>query len=122
MKNTSTKIRLLVRLSALIILLNCRFLPADAAGWENRKQDVTSQSNQDITVKGKVVSGGKEGLPGVTILVEGSSNGTTTDADGNYSIQAPSEGVIIFSYVGYVTQKIPVQNRSLIEVNLVADT
>lgn len=122
MKNTSTKIRLLVRLSALIILLNCRFLPAEAAGWENRKLDVTSRSNQDITVKGKVVSGGKEGLPGVTILVEGSSNGTTTDADGNYSIQAPSEGVIIFSYVGYVTQKIPVQNRSLIEVNLVADT
>jgi TonB-linked SusC/RagA family outer membrane protein len=78
--------------------------------------------SQDVTVKGKVTSATKEALPGVTILVEGTSAGTTTDIDGNFSINAPSEGVIIFSYVGYISQKVPVQNRATIDVVLESDT
>lgn len=76
---------------------------------------------QDVTVTGKVVSG-KEALPGVSILLENSTNGTSTDVDGNFSIKVPADGVLLFSYVGYIAQRVPVQNRSVIDIELLADT
>lgn len=76
---------------------------------------------QDVTVTGKVVSG-KDALPGVTILLENTTNGTSTDADGNFTIKVPADGVLLFSYVGYIAQRVPVQNRSVIDIELLADT
>jgi iron complex outermembrane receptor protein len=76
----------------------------------------------DITVTGKVrAEGSNDGLPGVSIVVEGSLSGTNTDANGDYKIKAPANGVLVFSYVGYVTQKISVGNQSVINVSLAAD-
>lgn len=76
---------------------------------------------QHVTVTGKVVSG-KDALPGVTILLENTTNGTSTDAEGNFTIKVPADGVLLFSYVGYITQRVPVQNRSVIDIDLLADT
>ena len=59
---------------------------------------------QSLTVSGKVVSSDDGyGLPGVTIQVKGTSNGTVTDMDGNYSLNADSKDVLVFSFVGYKT-------------------
>jgi len=121
MRKTLTQFYLLCRCKLLLLMLaGCFSIALAEAARPGSPVGVARL--QDIKVSGKVVSGGKEGLPGVTILVENSSNGTTTDAEGNYSITAPSDGVIIFSYVGYVSQKVPVQNRSVIDVDLAADT
>ena len=61
-------------------------------------------------------------LPGANILVKGTTNGTTTDFDGNYVIDnVPSDAVLVFSYVGYVNQEVPVNGRSTIDVVLVED-
>ncbi len=76
----------------------------------------------DITVKGKVTDETGEGLPGVNILVKGTANGTTTDAKGEFVINAPEDGVLVFSFIGYSTQEISVGSRSTIEVRLLADT
>jgi len=53
------------------------------------------------------------GLPiiGATILVEGTSQGTVTDIDGNFNLTAPSDGVLVISYVGYVSQQVPVSEN-----------
>ncbi len=76
----------------------------------------------DITVTGKVrAEGSNDGLPGVSIVVEGSLSGTNTDANGDYRINAPANGTLVFSYVGYVAQKVVVGNRSVINLSLVAD-
>jgi TonB-linked SusC/RagA family outer membrane protein len=75
-------------------------------------------------VSGKVTdSEGGSALPGVTVLVKGTSSGTATDAQGNYSIAIPagSSDILVFSFVGYVTQEIAVGNQSTINVSLVAD-
>ena len=57
---------------------------------------------QSLTVSGKVVSSDDGyGLPGVTIQEKGTSNGTVTDMDGNYSVTADSKDVLVFSFVGY---------------------
>lgn len=62
-------------------------------------------------------------IPGATVLVKGTTNGTITDIDGKYSINItdPTNSVLIFSYVGYLTEEVPVSNRSVIDISLVID-
>lgn len=61
-------------------------------------------------------------LPGVNVLVEGTSIGTSTDAGGAYSIEAPSGiSVLLFSYLGYISQKVAINNRTSINIKLEAD-
>ncbi|MBN1415220.1 MAG: TonB-dependent receptor [Bacteroidales bacterium] len=63
-----------------------------------------------------------ESLPGVNIIVEGTTSGVVTDIDGKYSIKvANSDAVLIFSMVGYLTEQIPVQGKEKVDVNLVTD-
>lgn len=75
---------------------------------------------QNRTITGKVTDAGGIGLPGVTIQIKGTSNGTITNLDGGYQISV-SGGVLVFRYVGFVTQEIPVTNQSVINVVLLED-
>lgn len=62
-------------------------------------------------------------LPGVTVLIKGTSNGTTTGADGSFSLTIPDGGTtLVVSYIGYLTQEIPILNQSKINVSLKLDT
>ncbi|MEX0770977.1 MAG: SusC/RagA family TonB-linked outer membrane protein [Balneolaceae bacterium] len=75
---------------------------------------------QAQTVRG-VVSDAQTGesLPGVNIIVQGTTTGTTTDIDGQYELTVPSlEETLVFSYVGYVTQEIPIQGRTNIDIEM----
>lgn len=77
---------------------------------------------QDVAVSGRVTSSDdNSGLPGVSVTVKGTTRGTTTDADGNYKINVPSSGRLVFSYVGFATQEIAVGNQSTIPVRLAPD-
>lgn len=60
-------------------------------------------------------------LPGVNVLVKGTANGTTTDADGAYNIQTPGGATLVFSFIGFASQEIAVQNRSTIDLQLSED-
>ena len=62
-----------------------------------------------------------EPLPGVTVLEKGTNNGAITDAQGNYTLQVAPDAVLAFSFLGYVTQEMPVNNRSTIDITLVED-
>ena len=62
------------------------------------------------------------GLPGVSVIIEGSTGGTVTDADGKFSIVVPSdESVLVFSFIGYLLQKVTVGAQSTVTVSLEAD-
>ena len=75
------------------------------------------------TVKGVVVDAASSlGLPGVSVLVKGTSTGVTTDFDGNYSINVSgAESALQFSYIGFTTQEIAVNGKSVINVSLAED-
>lgn len=77
----------------------------------------------ELKVSGTVTaSDSGEPLPGVNVLVKGTPNGTITDVDGNFSITvADQNAILVFSFVGYLTQEVPVQNRSTITVVLPTD-
>ncbi|WP_353719079.1 carboxypeptidase-like regulatory domain-containing protein [Dyadobacter sp. 676] len=78
----------------------------------------------DRVVKGRVTDGDTpDGIPGVNVVIKGSQTGTVTDASGNYSLEVPDGGaVLVFSYVGYVSQEVATGTRGTIDVALKADT
>lgn len=72
-------------------------------------------------IQGLVTNTKGEPLIGVTVLVKGTTKGTTTGPDGKYSIDAPDNGVLVFRYVGFATKEISVNSRTNIDVQLTAD-
>ena len=74
------------------------------------------------TITGKVTSAADNtGLPGVSIGVRGTTTGAITDAEGNFSVQAPSDAVLMVSYIGFKTQEVPVNGRSQVNIALAVD-
>lgn len=76
-------------------------------------------NNADISIRGKVADDKGEGLPGVNVVQKGTQRGTVTDVDGNFSIDVTdASSVLVFSFVGYLSQEISVLNKTLIDVTL----
>jgi len=82
---------------------------------------VSAQTGSTINVRGTVKDVTGEPVIGASILLQGTTSGVVTDYDGNFSIQAPGNGTLVISYVGYITQTIAIQNRSSLEVILQED-
>ena len=77
---------------------------------------------QSLAVSGKVISGDDGyGLPGVTVQVRGTQTGTVTDMDGNYSLTADRDDVLVFSFVGYKSKEVAVKGKTKINVTLESD-
>jgi TonB-linked SusC/RagA family outer membrane protein len=83
---------------------------------------MTGAYAQDVTVKGKVNDEQGQGLPGVSVLVKGTSTGTVTDVEGNYTVSAPGTATLVFSFIGYITQEIPLGNKTSLDVKMATDT
>ena len=79
---------------------------------------------QAITVTGKVMDGAfNEPMPGVAIQVQGTTTGTVTDLDGNFTLEVPSQdAVLIFSFVGYKTQNVTVGTQRTLNITMQEDT
>ncbi len=70
------------------------------------------------TVTGTVTSENGEPLPGVTVVVKGTQKGTISGPDGKYSLDVPDNAVLVFSFVGFETQEIPVADKTVIDIVL----
>ena len=91
---------------------------------ENQKdkgEAISVQLFADVDISGKITDENGEGLPGATILEKGTSNGVTSDLDGNYKLNLPAESTITISFVGYETQDIIVGAQSTINVQMEID-
>jgi TonB-linked SusC/RagA family outer membrane protein len=76
---------------------------------------------QKIIISGTVNDTEQQIIPGVTVLEKGTINGTITDANGSYSISVSSDATLVFSFIGMITQEIPVRGRTTINVNMSED-
>lgn len=82
----------------------------------------TAFVSYELTVSGRVTGENGDPIPGVNIIQKGTTNGTTTDADGHYSLLvAEDDAVLVFSFIGYTTQEIAIDRRSLIDVTMLVD-
>ena len=81
----------------------------------------TANSFAQNVVKGVVMDIADNPLPGVSVVVKGSTVGTTTDLDGNYSINAPKNGILVFTYIGMAKEEVKVSGRQTLNVTLEED-
>ena len=80
------------------------------------------RAQQGVTVSGTVMDN-RETMPGVNVIVKGTSTGVVTDINGQYSIAVPNNNaVLVFSFIGYLTQEFPVGNQRIINVTMGEDT
>jgi TonB-linked SusC/RagA family outer membrane protein len=92
--------------------------------YSKRKKDqgrITILGEEDINISGTVKDQNGSALPGVTIVVEGSTLGTVTDIDGNYALSVPEESILVYSFIGFEKQRVIVGNQSVINIILVED-
>lgn len=79
-------------------------------------------NQQSKKITGQVTDQNGEPIIGANVIVKGSTTGTITDLDGNYSIEASSSDILLISYIGYNTKEIAVKNQSTVDIKLVEDT
>ena len=82
---------------------------------------VTVFAQEQLSVSGRVVDGTGVTLPGVSVIEKGTTNGTVTDIDGNYSLKVPRGATVIFSYIGFISQEFVIQQSGTINVEMKAD-
>ncbi|HEX8330879.1 MAG TPA: SusC/RagA family TonB-linked outer membrane protein [Hymenobacter sp.] len=82
-----------------------------------------SQAQANRSISGKVTDAQSAGLPGVTVIVPGSTVGTSTGADGAFQLQVPETATTLtFSFVGYATQQVDITGKTSVQVSLKDDT
>ncbi len=105
--------------SKFLFLFVLSFLFLNGKIWAGPETIDGTAEQGSIRVTGTVTSAADgTPLPGLSIVVQGTSIGTITNADGNYAINAPEDGILVFSFVGFSTQEIEVQGRSVINVSM----
>jgi TonB-linked SusC/RagA family outer membrane protein len=95
----------------LLLCLTAVFMLASAAAWA-----------QERTVTGRITSA-EDGsaIPGVNVVVKGTTTGTVSDANGSYSINAPGDGTLVFTFIGLASQEVAVGGRTSIDVQMAQD-
>src|SRR5690554_3172997 len=74
---------------------------------------------QDFEVTGIILDGNGMPLPGTTILEKGTNNGVQSDIDGNFTLHvSDQDAVLVVSFMGFVTQEVPVNGQSIVEIRL----
>jgi len=115
----------------LAVTLNAYSASAESSGLNNerliesavRLAKVVSSRTIDIVVSGKVVDAKGASLPGVSILVKGTQEGTVTDQNGNYKITvADGNAILEFKFIGFLSQEVAVVYRPIINITMVSDT
>src|SRR6218665_2854794 len=76
---------------------------------------------QERNVSGKITDSGGTGIPGVNVIIKGTASGTATDADGNFSVSAPVDAVLVFTGVGYKAVERAIGNESQITLSMEED-
>jgi TonB-linked SusC/RagA family outer membrane protein len=81
------------------------------------------EAAQDRQITGRVIGEDGQGIPGVNIQIKSTTRGTTSDVTGNYRLNVPEQAgnILVFSYIGYVTQEVPISTQSTINTTLIVD-
>ncbi len=106
----------------ILLILLCSFPKIGYTRGENINRKAYNQAQTEKTIKGKVTDELGKSLPGVTVVIKGTTTGVITSIDGNYFISMPTDkDTLVFSFIGMITQEIKVGHETTIDVILHAD-
>jgi TonB-linked SusC/RagA family outer membrane protein len=116
-----------IRRTPIVLGLSAALCMPAAFSYANVGGRVDSESIQAVmqarTIKGQILDETGESMIGVSVLVKGTTVGTVTDFDGNYTLEVPGgKGVLEISYIGYKTKEITIGNNSQINIKMEPDT
>lgn len=114
-------LRLTIKLTTCVFLVQLLFMNYTYASIENDNPSMSKEDQADITISGVVLDESGTGLPGASVLVQGTTTGTVTDIDGNFTMTIPDDATLVVSFIGYLSQKIPVAGQSAFSIQLVSD-
>ncbi len=107
----------------ILIALNLPFSQVATAGAFAGSLNGNAEKKADRTITGKVSGQDGASIPGVNVVLKGTQRGTSTNSAGQYSIDVTGDNpVLVFSFVGYILQEVQVNNRSVVDVSLIANT
>ena len=117
------KICLNIRLCAIILILfNCAVHASANNSATLSPKAITSALQQEKTIKGTVVDNYGDPVIGANIVVKGTTVGTITDLDGNFSLDVPANATLVISYIGFHSQEIAYSGQTILNITLIEDT
>jgi TonB-linked SusC/RagA family outer membrane protein len=114
-----------ILLCGALLPLTVAAAPLSHAAGPDWGPRTTAQPTADVTITGTVLDEKGDGMPGATVVLKGTSLGTSTDAEGKFSLRIPdgtASPTLVISSVGYVKQELPVSDRTSFSIKLVANT
>lgn len=126
--NVDRKVDVSVKDQTLSTLLNKIFADEDVKYIISDRQIVLTHAENNMTlqqanvISGKVVDVSGETIIGANIMVKGTTNGTITDIDGFFSLEAPANSILVVSYIGYMSKEVAVQGQSTLTIELIEDS
>lgn len=112
-----------IHLKASLALFSLLFFMSVAASERGNSNSTLLNASEEKDVTGTVTSETGESLPGVNVVIKGTTTGTITDINGKYSIKVPEEGATLtFSFIGYESQEITVNEQTVINISMVPST
>lgn len=112
-----------VQQKAFLALFSLLFFMSVAASERGNSLSTMLNASEEKVVTGTVTSETGESLPGVNVVIKGTTKGTITDINGKYSINVPEEGsTLTFSFIGYQSQEIAVNEQTVINVSMIPST
>ncbi|MFY0626734.1 MAG: TonB-dependent receptor [Reichenbachiella sp.] len=109
-----------IKLTTYALFAQLMFVGSLSASAEDEELKAKSEL-ADITISGRILDEAGEALPGTSVLVEGTTIGTVTDIDGNFKLTVADDAILIVSFIGYNTQKIPVGGQSTFNISMEVD-
>lgn len=107
----------------LLLAIPCHSFAGEKSHVADSENLLLNKSlQQSVTIKGNVTDAAGEPLIGVSVLVKGTTNGTITDFDGNFSLSAQKGDILEISYIGYATQSVTITNNQPLKIVLKEDT
>jgi TonB-linked SusC/RagA family outer membrane protein len=114
-----TQILLKIKLLSVVLLLSMASMAAEERLETTKPVPATIPAEQQKKISGKVNDSAGDPIPGVTVVAKGTTVGTVTDMDGKFAISIPAEAkTLIFSFIGYETQEVPVGTQSTFNIKL----
>jgi len=114
-----TQILLKIKLLSVVLLISMAAMAADERLETIKPLPATVPAEQQKKISGKVNDSAGDPIPGVTVVAKGTTVGTVTDMDGKFAIAIPAEAkTLIFSFIGYETQEVPVGSQTTFNIKL----
>jgi TonB-dependent starch-binding outer membrane protein SusC len=125
-RNSAKTMHKFLRLTLFLIFIGMLCIPGEVYSRENNsfaKNTLQKINQTQIKITGRVTSSSSgEPLPGVNIIIKGTTTGVVTDIDGNYTINVPDEKtILVFSFIGFLSEEVTVGSQTVIDITLIDD-